>query len=116
MEINREQIYQREDEHPDEVNEVPVEAAHFNVICCELSYARRDHAQVADAREDVKHMKPGDAEEGRPEQRRGSGPALGPLCRKLARSKPLAQKMVPFHKVQHDEGCAEKHRGENPTS
>src|SRR6185369_13390250 len=71
--INGQQIDQRKDEHPHQVDKVPVEPADFHVFF-HLLDSRHHDAQIADAGQDVKHVKAGDAEECRTKQRGRTGP------------------------------------------
>src|SRR5437870_9462707 len=71
------QVYQREDEHPDQVDEVPVEAGDFDVFVLELTAADGEghDAEVDHADDDVRHVQAGDAEEG------GAEEGLAPFVR-----------------------------------
>ncbi len=68
--VNRHQVDKWEDEHPHEVNEVPVKAADLDILVPDAPDSDRDPAEVEHARQDVKHMQPGDCKEGRAEERR----------------------------------------------
>src|SRR5215469_17672506 len=54
----RHQIDQRENEHPDQIDEVPVQAADLDVLRLELTSEHRlaDDTQVNHAEYDVRHM------------------------------------------------------------
>src|SRR5512134_1810620 len=66
--LDRQQVDQRKDEHPDEIDEMPVEAADLDVLA-RRAPPQRDYRQVDHARQDVKHVQAGDPEEGRAEER-----------------------------------------------
>src|ERR1044071_9207152 len=53
FEIYREQIDHRENEHPDQINEVPVETADLHVFVLDLFDACRDDAEINRPRKDV---------------------------------------------------------------
>src|SRR5215468_8537580 len=65
------QIDQGEYEHPDQVDEVPVEAGHLDVFVLELAAGDgdRNDREIDHADGHVCHMQARDAEEGRAEQR-----------------------------------------------
>src|SRR5262245_39585292 len=63
--VNRHDVDQRENKHPDEVNEVPVQAANLHVFVFQLLYATRDDEEVNQAGRDVKHVQASDREERR---------------------------------------------------
>ena len=61
----RHQVNQREHKHPNQVNEVPVQAVDFDIFGGKLSaaVANRDDPQVNDADHYVCHVQTGDSEE-----------------------------------------------------
>src|SRR5580693_3369069 len=63
--VDTQQINQRENKHPDEIDEVPVKAAHFDVVGGPLALAvsRANNCEISDADCDVQHVQPGEAEE-----------------------------------------------------
>src|SRR5438128_12448855 len=65
------QVDQREYEHPDEVDEVPIEAGHLNVFVLELAAGDgdRDDREIDHTNGHVRHVKASNAEEGRAEIR-----------------------------------------------
>src|SRR5208282_6704328 len=73
--LNRQDVHQREDEHPHQVHEVPVQPRHFHIFRTQLALAEPacDDAQVNDATEDVGHVQASQREECCAEQRRTPG-------------------------------------------
>src|SRR6266511_5914689 len=68
--IYREDVNQRENKHPDQVNKVPVETADFNVFVIYFLHPNRHHAKVENAGGDVEHVQAGNGKESGAKQRR----------------------------------------------
>src|SRR5450755_3885635 len=84
LRIHAQQINHGENKHPDEVNEVPVEAAHFHVLGCVLPFSKTpsDDGEVRDADGDVDHVKSGEAKKCAAKQR--DAPGISPRRDALA--------------------------------
>ena len=65
----RHDVNQRENKHPDEVDEVPVKSADLDVFVLQLIDSRSNYRQVNRARSDVEHVQSGNGEEGRAKER-----------------------------------------------
>src|SRR5580700_8032064 len=65
------QIDQREYEHPDQVDKMPVEAGYLDVFILKFAASHREghDAEVNHSDDHVRHVKAGDPEESGPEQR-----------------------------------------------
>src|SRR5208282_4633862 len=97
------QIHQWKNEHPDQIDKVPVQARGFNVtgIVASLVVAPRDNQECNDAANDVGQMEPRDAEEARAELRRAaSGIGEQPPA--------LPDHLEPFPQVQDSEHRTQK--------
>src|SRR5829696_6175983 len=68
--IHRHDVNQRENKHPDEVDEVPVQSADLYIFMFQFVDTRCDYQQVDRARRYVKHVQPSDREERCAKQRR----------------------------------------------
>src|ERR1700680_2703382 len=70
--LHRHQVNQGKHEHPDQVNEVPIQTVYFDVLGGALAaaVANRHNPQINHADHDVRHMQPGDPEEHGAEERR----------------------------------------------
>src|SRR5258706_6269506 len=92
------QINQRENEHPDQIDEVPVEPRHLDILILELAarYPDRNDGEVDDPDHYVRHMKPSDPEESRAEER------LAPFVRKR-RHVLVVDQIQPLGEMQSDE-------------
>src|SRR6476661_1920886 len=66
--IHGHDVYQREHKHPDEVDEVPVQATDLDIFVLQFVDARRDYAQIDGARSNVEHVQTGDGKKCRAEQ------------------------------------------------
>src|SRR6185295_8896023 len=91
--VNGHQVDHGEHEHPDKVNEVPVQAADFHVVRRELApgNTHSDYQQVDHHDGYVEHVQPGGAEERRAEQRHALGIAPGGVA--------LVEQLDPFRHV-----------------
>ena len=69
-----------------------------------------NHAQVNDANGDVQHVHAGKSKESATELRHIRRPRIS------ERRHAFVNKVGPFHAVQHDESCAEKHGSQNPVA
>src|SRR5262245_41875565 len=71
LKIYRKQVDHREDEHPDQIDEVPIQPADLYVFVRRTlsNYVEGDYSEIDDAARYVRHMKAGDAEEGGAELR-----------------------------------------------
>src|SRR5579872_3132344 len=71
LNLGRHQIHQRENEHPNQIDEVPIEAADLNILILELTapHGEGDDAQVNDADDDVRHVQTGEGKKRAAEQR-----------------------------------------------
>src|SRR5688500_10533877 len=114
------QVEQREDEHPHEIDEVPVEAHDFDglvvappareeaalaaVVVASPDLARDDE-QEDHADRHVRAVEPRDHEEARSELRRTPRVSPGPHA--------LHDELGPLERVHADEGCAEGGRYEH---
>ena len=118
--INRHQVDQREDEHPDQINEVPVKTADLHILVPHTVNTQRDPRQIDYAREDVEHVQSRDCEEGRAEERRRFRPAMCPLLGELAAffqaegAQPLVYQMLPLDHVQDEKGQSADDSAEYP--
>src|ERR1700685_3215193 len=94
LRIHAQQINHGENEHPNEVNEMPVEAAHFHVLGRVLPFSKTpgDDCTICDADRYVKHVKAGKAEKCAAKQRHASGMSPG--------SGALAEQRYPFRGVE----------------
>ena len=63
--VDREQVDHRKDEHPNQIDKVPVQPADLDVFMVKLFNASRDYHQVQAPGEDVKHMETGNTKERR---------------------------------------------------
>ena len=103
------QIHQRKYEHPDDVNEVPVEAGGLDVVRVQASaiVAPRDHGQRHDPRSDMQQVKARDAEE--------RGAEVHRSARRIMEESPaISEHVEPFTKMQRRKNNAEKHRKSDP--
>src|SRR5687767_10307537 len=66
--VNRHDVDQRENKHPDEVDEVPVQAADFDVFMFEFFDAGRYDREINHTSCNVKHVQAGNREERRTKQ------------------------------------------------
>src|SRR5947199_4411525 len=59
------QVNQRENEHPDQIDKVPVQTGHFHILGFELPahHGLRDDRQVNQADGYVRHVQPGERKE-----------------------------------------------------
>src|SRR6058998_1151296 len=91
------EIYHRENEHPDQVDEVPVKTARFHVLRRKLRPAKSggDDPQVQGPDSHVRHVKAGQAEKRRTEERNSPGIGRG--------SYPLVNQTQPFPEVKNVE-------------
>src|SRR5690349_2580727 len=103
------QVDQREDEHPDQVDEVPVEAADFHVLGFELAApdSNRNDTEVDEADDHVGHVEAGQREEGSAEQRHSPLVVEGGDMFVIDEVQPLGE-------VQADESGASGHSGQDP--
>src|SRR5438876_12377867 len=69
--FGRHQVNQRENEHPDQIDEVPVETGHFDILGLKLAAHDRlaDDAEIDQTDDDVGHVQSGNREECGAEQR-----------------------------------------------
>src|SRR6266704_2116740 len=69
--FGRHQIYQREDEHPDQIDEMPVKTANLDILVLEFAApdSKRDNAEVDHADHHVRHVQSGEGEESAAEKR-----------------------------------------------
>src|SRR5271170_7150982 len=83
--IYAQQIQHRENEHPDQVNKMPVQAAYLDMIGRPLALveAPADGCKVENTDGDVKHVQPGEPEESSSEQRDAWIPGIRPRGRAL---------------------------------
>jgi hypothetical protein len=70
LRVDAQQIDQREYEHPDEIDEVPVQAAHFDVVGRPLSLAvsRANNCEISDPDRHVQHVQTSEPEESAAEE------------------------------------------------
>src|ERR1700722_5551236 len=103
------QVHQRKYEHPDDINEVPIEAGGLDVVRVQPApvVAPRDHGKCYYAGRDVQQVKPGDAEE------RGAKAPETP-GRIVEEAPTIGEHMKPFAKVQSSEDNSKQDRKPNP--
>src|SRR5208283_1986424 len=103
MSVGVHQIHQWENEHPDQVNKVPIKTGSFHVafIVASLGIDPRDDSQYDDASDDVSQVQARNAEERRPKLRRASG-------RVVEQSPAFTDQLEPFPKMQSREDSSQK--------
>jgi hypothetical protein len=101
LRIHAQQINHGKNEHPNEINEMPVQAAHFHMLGGVLPFSKTpgDDCQISDTDRDVKHVKAGEAEKRAAKQRHA--PGISP------RSDALAEQRYPFRGVDEHERDSE---------
>src|SRR6185295_13421324 len=60
LRINRQQIDQRENKHPDQIDEVPLQTADLDIFVVQFVDAAGDDQKINASREDVEHVHAGD--------------------------------------------------------
>src|SRR5271155_1670014 len=103
LRIHAQQINHGENKHPDEVNEVPIQATHFHVLGCVFSFSKTpsDDGEIRDTDCYVEHVEAGKAEKSAAKQR--SAPGISPRC------DALAEQRDPFGSVDRDESDSANH-------
>src|SRR5437660_3354125 len=103
------QVDEREHEHPDQIDEVPVQGRRLDVVGVEPAApeAGGNHTNDDYAADDVQQVQTGDAEERGSEQR-------GPAQRILEQPPPLADHGEPLPQVQRREDNSQQHGGAEP--
>ena len=119
--INRHDVNQRENKHPNEVDEVPVKAADLNIFMLQLLDSPGNHRQVNCAGGDVEHVQSGDSEKSSTEKwcrwhTFCRAEDLHPVLGQVEGPEPLMDQVLPLNQVEDDERQAEEYRRQDPLS